>query len=205
MNFYSNSQTLPIVINTWSINGYEKAPDYAWESLMKTGNRLDAIEAGCGFCEKAQCDGTVGFGGSPDESGNTTLDAMIFDGPTHSLGAVGALKGIKNAIGVARAVLKFTDHSFLAGESATKFAIEMGFKQESLATNHSLGMWQKWLANNCQPNYRENVVPDPRKACGPYKPKPDFSNETKKKVPDADTVKIENLAKILKIIKPKNY
>lgn len=27
-----------------------------------------------------QCRKTVGFGGSPDESGETTLDAMIMDG-----------------------------------------------------------------------------------------------------------------------------
>ena len=27
-----------------------------------------------------QCDTTVGYGGSPDENGQTTLDAMIMDG-----------------------------------------------------------------------------------------------------------------------------
>ena len=41
---------------------------------------LDAIEAGCTVCEDEQCDGTVGYGGSPDENGETTLDAMIMDG-----------------------------------------------------------------------------------------------------------------------------
>lgn len=35
---------------------------------------------GCAACEVAQCDRTVGYGGSPDESGATTLDAMIMDG-----------------------------------------------------------------------------------------------------------------------------
>ena len=50
----------------------------------------DAIEMGCSFCEKRQpfsgmecgCDGSVGLGGSPDENGETTLDAMIMDGRT---------------------------------------------------------------------------------------------------------------------------
>ena len=32
------------------------------------------------MCEEEQCDFTVGYGGSPDEHGNTTLDAMIMDG-----------------------------------------------------------------------------------------------------------------------------
>lgn len=31
-------------------------------------------------CEETQCDFTVGYGGSPDENGETTLDALIFDG-----------------------------------------------------------------------------------------------------------------------------
>lgn len=35
---------------------------------------------GCQRCEQLQCDGTVGFGGSPDEEGQTTLDAMIMNG-----------------------------------------------------------------------------------------------------------------------------
>lgn len=37
---------------------------------------------GCGVCEELQCDFTVGYGGSPDEHGNTTLDAVIMNGVT---------------------------------------------------------------------------------------------------------------------------
>ena len=52
----------------------------AWRTLAAGGSALDAVETGCAQCEKEQCDGTVGFGGSPDETGETTLDAMIMDG-----------------------------------------------------------------------------------------------------------------------------
>ncbi len=53
----------------------------AWEVLSENGkSALDAVEEGCSVCENEQCDGTVGFGGSPDENGETTLDAMIMDG-----------------------------------------------------------------------------------------------------------------------------
>jgi N4-(beta-N-acetylglucosaminyl)-L-asparaginase len=52
----------------------------AWWTLLSGGSALDAVENGCAVCEKEQCDGTVGFGGSPDEGGETTLDAMIMDG-----------------------------------------------------------------------------------------------------------------------------
>ena len=41
---------------------------------------MDAIEQGCSVCEVEQCDRTVGYGGSPDENGETTLDAMMMDG-----------------------------------------------------------------------------------------------------------------------------
>lgn len=53
----------------------------AWEILQsEEHSALDAVEHGCSVCEVEQCDGTVGYGGSPDESGETTLDAMIMDG-----------------------------------------------------------------------------------------------------------------------------
>ena len=48
--------------------------------LSDGGTALDAVEEGCTMCEELQCDGTVGYGGSPDEDGETTLDAMIMNG-----------------------------------------------------------------------------------------------------------------------------
>ena len=35
---------------------------------------------GCRSCEQSQCDLTVGYGGSPDEDAETTLDALLMDG-----------------------------------------------------------------------------------------------------------------------------
>lgn len=43
---------------------------------------------GCQRCEQLQCDGTVGFGGSPDEDGQTTLDAMIMNGVSTRLSQI---------------------------------------------------------------------------------------------------------------------
>lgn len=51
-----------------------------WLAMNKHNSALDGIEVGCTQCEIDQCNGTVGYGGSPDESGETTLDAMIMDG-----------------------------------------------------------------------------------------------------------------------------
>ena len=53
----------------------------AWDSLVnRRSSAIEALENGCTQCEIEQCDGTVGYGGSPDENGETTLDALIFDG-----------------------------------------------------------------------------------------------------------------------------
>ena len=70
-----------------------------------------------------------------------------------NVGAVGCLRRVKNAIGVARKVLENTHHSFLAGELATEFAVEMGFTEESLTTNSSYNRYQNWLSNSCLPNF----------------------------------------------------
>ncbi|XP_046504316.1 N(4)-(beta-N-acetylglucosaminyl)-L-asparaginase [Equus quagga] len=158
---------LPLVLNTWP---FQNATEAAWGTLVAGGSALDAVESGCAACEREQCDNTVGFGGSPDESGETTLDAMIMDGTTMNVGAVGALRRIKNAIGVARKVLEHTAHTLLVGDSATKFAKSMGFISEDLSTNASRALHADWLAQNCQPNYWRNVIPDASKYCGPYKP-----------------------------------
>lgn len=168
-----NKNKYPLVVNTWP---FVKATSKAWQILEQTNDRLKSVEAGCTECEMLRCDGTVGFGGSPDEYGETTLDALIMDGVRHDAGSVAGLKRVKNAIGVARAVMENTKHTLLVGHGATQFAIDMGFKQEDLHATESLEKWIKWFKNSCQPNFRINVTPDPAKHCGPYKPTNRFAS-----------------------------
>lgn len=53
----------------------------AWEILQSLDQTaVDAIVGGCAACELEQCDGTVGYGGSPDENADVALDALIIDG-----------------------------------------------------------------------------------------------------------------------------
>lgn len=159
---------ITLVVNTW---GFSNATKQGWEVLHNAeGSALDAVEAGCSACEEDQCDFTVGYGGSPDENSEVTQDAMIFDGTTMNMGSVAGLRRVKPAIAVARAVLEHTTHSVLAGDLATKFAVEMGFKEESLETEYSNDMWRDWANSDCQPNFWTDVSPDPKSSCGPYKP-----------------------------------
>ncbi|XP_071787684.1 N(4)-(Beta-N-acetylglucosaminyl)-L-asparaginase-like [Asterias amurensis] len=161
------SSILPLVINTWP---FTNATAKAWSVITSGGSSLDAVEQGCTVCEEQQTDGSVGFGNHPDENGETTLDAMIMDGVTHDVGSVGCLRRVKSAISVARAVMNYTKHTLLVGELATQFAKEMGFKEETLSTNTSIEDWKQWKAKECQPNFRQNVVPDSDSSCGPYVP-----------------------------------
>src|SRR3989442_4794755 len=68
-------------------------------------------------------------------------------GPTRRAGAVGALEGIKTPSEVAKLVLKYTNHIFLVGESAKRFALQYGFKEEDLLTPHAREVWLHWRAN----------------------------------------------------------
>lgn len=78
---------------------------------------------------------------------------------TMNIGAVSDLRRIPNAISVARKVLHNTAHTMLAGDQATKFAVQMGFKEQTLTTNKSHDIWSKWKRNNCQPNFwRVSIV-----------------------------------------------
>lgn len=89
-------------------------------------------------CEALQCDHTVGYGGSPDETGETTLDALVMDGSTHQIGAVGDLRQIKDVARVAWAVMNFTEHSFLVGDQGKKlqfFKILVNFSHEICSRN----------------------------------------------------------------------
>ncbi|KAK0624936.1 nucleophile aminohydrolase, partial [Bombardia bombarda] len=162
----------PFVINTWG-GPFTPATDAAYLSLTSRTpplSAISAVEIGCSTCERNQCDGSVGFGGSPDENCETTLDAMIMDGTTLKSGAVAGLRRIRDAISVARHVLEHTSHSLLAGDLATQFAVENGFAEEDLSTAESRAACEVWKEGNCQGNYRVGVRPDAGRACGPYVP-----------------------------------
>ncbi|CAH1106282.1 unnamed protein product [Psylliodes chrysocephalus] len=185
--FETSLAATPLVVNTWN---FQNATKEAW-SVLSEGEKnkqdltVEALAVGCKTCQDEQCDTTVGFGGSPDENGETTLDAMIFDGNTMDMGAVGGLRKIKDVINVAKHVLENTEHSFLAGSLATDFAKKFGFIEESLETNFSLNLWSDWKENNCQPNFWKNVEPDPKTSCGPYKAKEErYLNEVLKNQPN---------------------
>jgi N4-(beta-N-acetylglucosaminyl)-L-asparaginase len=167
-SFIAEENVTPVVIATWN---FVNATEAAWNEVgVNSGTAVDAVVVGCSVCEEEQCDGSVGYGGSPDENGESTLDAMIMDGVTMKVGSVANLRSVKNAIGVAHAVMKYTEHTLLVGSLATDFAVSMGFEKTNLSTENSIRIYENWKNANCQPNFRQDVTPDPHTNCGPYTP-----------------------------------
>ena len=142
------------MIGTW----FAPAVQVAFNLTAAGYSALDAVELGCTYCEVNQCDGTVGWGGSPDSTGETTLDAILFDGETHDSAAVTDLRRIREATATARRVMHYTKHTLLSGEGATAFAIAQGFAERSLSSNASTAAYADWRAQGCYPNYWQNVV-----------------------------------------------
>lgn len=83
------------------------------------------------------------------------------------VGAVAAMRYVKDGIKAAKLVMEHTKHTLIVGEKASIFAISMGLQGPSnLSSQESLEKWNRWKASSCQPNFRKNV--SPTNSCGPY-------------------------------------
>jgi N4-(beta-N-acetylglucosaminyl)-L-asparaginase len=160
------------------VSGIQKA----YDMIVGGADPLDAIVAGVQVVELDPNDQSVGLGGLPNEEGVVQLDASCMHGPTKRAGAVGSLEGIATPAAVAQAVMEYTDHIFLVGAGAKKFALEMGFKEQDLLTEQSRADWMRWKAKlNSSDNWLDPVDGAPRrKIVPPAKPRPsddmDWSN-----------------------------
>jgi len=124
--------------------------------MLAEGHRgLDAIEAGIRIVEDNEEVHTVGCGGWPNLLGEIELDASMMCGDTLRTGAVGALKGFRHPVSVARQLLERLPHEFLVGGGAARFAREIGAEQCDLHTEVSRAAWQRWFDNEVTPQDRK--------------------------------------------------
>lgn len=117
--------------------------DAGFEILAAGGSALDAVERATRIVEDNPDDHTVGYGGYPNLLGEVELDASIMDGATRRAGAVGALRGYREAISLARRVMEDLPHVFVVGEGAARFAAECGLTRDDLLSPEAEAVWRK--------------------------------------------------------------
>jgi N4-(beta-N-acetylglucosaminyl)-L-asparaginase len=143
----------PVVIasaNGHRTDGRPSGVKIAYDMITNGQDTLDAILAGVNTVELDPQDTSVGLGGLPNEEGVIQLDSSCMHGPTKRAGAVGCLEDIATPSLVARAVMDYTNHVFLAGRDAKRFALAMGFKEQDLMTPETREQFQRWKANRAQ-------------------------------------------------------
>lgn len=141
-----------------------RATEKAMEILGRGGEPLEAVIAGVNIVEDDPNDMSVGYGGLPNEEGEVELDASVMNGPTHSSGAVAAIKHIKNPSKVARLVMERTNHCLIVGEGALQFALAYGFEKENLLTDKAREAWLRWKESLSD---RDNWLPPASKKFPP--------------------------------------
>src|SRR5712692_2561277 len=134
----------PLIIS--SANGVD-ALGRGMDILKKDGDTLDAVVAAVTIVEDDPNDDSVGYGGLPNEQGEVELDASVMHGPTHRAGSVASVRRIKNVSRLAKTVMERTNHVMIVGDGARRFAVDEGFEEINLLTEHSRKIWLAWKAS----------------------------------------------------------
>lgn len=143
----------PLIIS--SANGLH-ALGKGMDILAKGGDTLEAVVAAVTVVEDDPNDDSVGYGGLPNEEGEVELDASVMHGPTHRAGAVAAVRRIKNVSRLAKTVMENTNHIMIVGAGARRFAVDEGFEEMNLLTEHSRKIWLAWKAKSSL-NWRPGI------------------------------------------------
>lgn len=121
----------------------ELALNKGYEILDNGGCAIDAVEEAVKYLENSHLF-NAGKGSVFTHEGTHEMDASIMDGKTLQAGAVSLITGIKNPISLARGVMEKSDHVFLAGDGAMRFADRLGFTLESPEYFHDELRYNQW-------------------------------------------------------------
>ena len=125
--------------------GLSSAFETGWAILIQDGSALDAVVQATVVLEDHPLF-NAGLGSCLTQDGTVEVDAALMDGTTFQAGAVGAVKNVKNAILLAKAVMETGRHVFLVGEGASRFARDQRFPETSstdLVTQRQQQRWQR--------------------------------------------------------------
>ena len=127
------------------IKGCHTAVEQGWTVLDEGGSAIDAVQSSVVSLEDNPTF-DAGRGAFLNIEGEVELDAMIMDGTTLDVGAVAAVKDIRNPVLLARKVMDASEHVLLVGEGARKFAEIVGTctcRTEDLLVGRELHRYQK--------------------------------------------------------------
>lgn len=123
------------IIGTWAMvkNGLEKASE-----VLKNGKRSkEAIKIAINDVEDNPYFKSVGYGGLPNRNMEVELDAGFMDGDTFDIGAIMAVKNIKNPINLAMKLSKENYNNILASSGAEVYADQNGFERFNMLTDRA--------------------------------------------------------------------
>lgn len=140
---HGGAWNIPKGIRKPCLEGVERAAELGMKCLLNGNSALDAVEAAV-KCMEDNPIFDAGTGSVLNAEGEVELDAAIMDGRTLNAGAVAAVKNIKNPISLARKVMEKSNHIFLVGDGANKFAVLQGFENfNGLIVKRELARWRK--------------------------------------------------------------
>lgn len=135
------------------IDALETALDAAYVVLEKGGSALDAVETAVVLLEDTPLF-NAGKGSVFTAEGTHEMDAAIMDGKTRKAGAVTLITGIKNPVSLARDVMENSNHVFLAGEGAMRFADDRGYEIEPPEYFYDEVRYRQWQGIKDSDNFQ---------------------------------------------------
>lgn len=124
-------------------NALQEALDAGYLLLEKGASAVEAVEQAVIVLENTPLF-NAGRGSVFTHAGTHEMDASIMDGKTLNAGAVSLITGIKNPISLAKQVMLKSEHVFLAGEGAMRFAKENGFGIENPDYFYDSFRYEQW-------------------------------------------------------------
>jgi len=109
-----------------AVDACRQAAQHAQQLLMQGASALDAVEAAVRLLEDCPIL-DAGRGSYLNRAGAVEMDAMIMNGNTLEMGAVGAIQCVRHPISLARRIMNDCEHTFLVAGGADAFAEEIGF------------------------------------------------------------------------------
>ena len=161
---------IPPELHAEHLAGCQAAAAMGWAILEAGGPALEAVEAAIRVMEDHPVF-DAGRGSHLNADGVVELDAGMMDGRTLRAGAVAAVKRIANPITLARCVLHQSEHVFLTGEGAERFAAEAGVPlcdPAALVVARERRLWEeRRRTNDPRPSAFGQGAVEQRAATGP--------------------------------------